>query len=53
MARAKTADDAKKIGVDIAHEMIETLAPHVAGFAVSAPFGNVPLALAALGRTTL
>ncbi len=53
MAKAGSADDAKKIGVEIAHEMIETLAPHVAGFAVSAPFGNVKLALAALGRTRL
>jgi homocysteine S-methyltransferase len=53
MAKAKTAEDAKKIGIEIAHEMIATLAPHVAGFAVSAPFGNVRLALAALGRLHL
>jgi len=53
MSKAKSAEDGKKIGVEIAHEMMETLAPHVAGFAVSAPFGNVPLALAALGRMTL
>lgn len=53
MAKAKSADDGKKIGVEIAHEMIQTLAPHVAGFAVSAPFGNVALALAALGRIKL
>jgi homocysteine S-methyltransferase len=53
MAKAKSAEDGKKIGVEIAHEMIELLAPHVAGFAVSAPFGNVNLALAALGRIKL
>lgn len=53
MAKAASAEDGKKIGVEIAHEMIQTLAPHVAGFAVSAPFGNVTLALAALGRITL
>ncbi len=53
MAQAQSAEDARKIGVEIAHEMIETLAPHVAGFAVSAPFGNVRLALAALGRLSL
>lgn len=53
MAKAASAEDAKKIGIDIAHEMVETLAPHVAGFAVSAPFGNVKLALAALGRGNL
>ena len=50
MAGAKSAEDAKKTGIDIAHEMIETLAPHVAGFAVSAPFGNIKIALSALGR---
>jgi homocysteine S-methyltransferase len=50
MAKAKTREDGRKIGIQIAHEMIATLAPHVAGFAVSAPFGNVKIALAALGR---
>ncbi|MDH4201763.1 MAG: bifunctional homocysteine S-methyltransferase/methylenetetrahydrofolate reductase [Phycisphaerae bacterium] len=49
MAKAKTQEDGRKIGIEIAHEMIATLAPHVAGFAVSAPFGNVKIALAALG----
>lgn len=53
MEKAKSAEDGKKIGIEIAHEMIQTLAPHVAGFAVSAPFGNVTLALAALGRIKL
>ncbi len=50
MAAAKTRQEGRKIGVEIAHEMIAELAPHVAGFAVSAPFGQVELALAALGR---
>lgn len=50
MAKATTREDGRKIGIEIAHEMIATLAPHVAGFAVSAPFGNVKTALAALGR---
>ena len=50
MSKAKTREDGRKIGIEIAHEMIATLAPHVAGFAVSAPFGNVKIALAALGR---
>jgi homocysteine S-methyltransferase len=53
MAKAKTRDDGRKIGIEIAHEIIATLAPHVAGFAVSAPFGNVKIALAALGRITI
>lgn len=50
MAKAKTREDGRKIGVEIAHEMIAELASHVAGFAVSAPFGQVEMALAALGR---
>ena len=50
MSKAKTREDGRKIGIEIAHEMITTLASHVAGFAVSAPFGNVKIALAALGR---
>jgi homocysteine S-methyltransferase len=51
MARAKSQDDGRKIGIEIAREMIEQLAPHVAGFAVSAPFGNVQTALATLNKT--
>ena len=50
MSKAKTREDGRKVGIEIAHEMIETLTPHVAGFAVSAPFGNVKIALAALGK---
>jgi len=50
MAKASTREDGRKIGIEIAHEMIETLRPHAAGFAVSAPFGNVKIALAALGK---
>ena len=50
MAKAKTREDGRKIGIEIAREMIEILTPHVAGFAVSAPFGNVKIALAALGK---
>lgn len=50
MAKAQTREESQKIGIEIAHEMITELAPHVAGFAVSAPFGNVQTALATLGR---
>jgi homocysteine S-methyltransferase len=50
MSKATTKDQGRKIGIEIAREMIETLRPHVAGFAVSAPFGNVKIALAALGK---
>jgi homocysteine S-methyltransferase len=50
MAKAKTQQDGRKIGVEIAREMIEQLAPHAAGFAVSTPFGNVRMALATLNK---
>jgi len=53
MARAKTRQDGRKIGVEIAHEMIAELSAHVAGFAVSAPLGQVDMALASLGRISL
>lgn len=50
MSRAATQEQGRRIGIEIAREMMERLAPHVAGFAVSAPFGNVKIALAAMGR---
>ena len=53
MSKAKTRQEGKKIGVQIAREMIEHIAYCVAGFAVSAPFGNVNIALAALGKIPL
>ncbi len=53
MAKAKTKQEGRRIGAEIAHEMIVQLAPHAAGFAVSAPMGQVEIALAALGRIPL
>ena len=50
MSKATTKEQGRHIGIEIAREMIEALKPHVAGFAVSAPFGNVKIALAALGK---
>ncbi len=50
MAKAKTKEAGREIGIEIAREMVETLKPHVAGFAVSAPFGNVQIPLAVLGK---
>ncbi len=50
MSKAKTQQDGRKIGVEIAIELIEQIQPCVSGFAVSAPFGNVKLALAVLGK---
>jgi homocysteine S-methyltransferase len=50
MSTAKTQQQGKTIGVEIARELIEKISDRVAGFAVSAPFGNVKIALAVLGR---
>jgi 5,10-methylenetetrahydrofolate reductase len=50
MSRAKTKEEGRALGIAIAHEMVEAIQDRVAGFAVSAPFGNVHTALAVLGK---
>ena len=50
MSAAKTQQQGKTIGVEIAGELIDRISDRVAGFAVSAPFGNVKIALAVLGK---
>ena len=50
MAPAQTREQARRCGVDIAREMIDTIESYVDGFAVSAPFGNVRTALAVLQK---
>jgi homocysteine S-methyltransferase len=50
MAVVQNAEDAKKVGVDIAREMVEALAGKVAGIQLSAPFGRIELALAIIGQ---
>jgi homocysteine S-methyltransferase len=50
MSAAKTQQEGRIIGVEIARELIEQIQDRVAGFAVSAPFGNVKIALATLGK---
>ena len=50
MAGAKTKEEGRALGIAIAHEMVEGIQDRVAGFAVSAPFGNVHTALAVLGK---
>jgi methionine synthase / methylenetetrahydrofolate reductase(NADPH) len=50
MSNARTKQEARALGVEIAREMMDTIGEYVAGFAVSAPFGNVRIALAALGK---
>lgn len=49
MSQAKTRAAGRRIGIEIAREMVAALTPHVAGFAVSAPFGNVKIPLAVMG----
>lgn len=50
MAVVKEAEDAKKVGVEIAAEMVEQLGKQVQGIQLSAPFGKIELALAIIGR---
>lgn len=50
MSQAKTKEAGRALGIAIAHEMVEAIRDRVAGFAVSAPFGNVRTALAVLGK---
>lgn len=50
MAAAQTQEQARRLGIEIAREMIAAIADRVAGFAVSAPFGNVRTALSVLGK---
>ncbi len=50
MSLAKTQEQGRTLGIQIAREMMEKISDRVAGFAVSAPFGNVKIALAVLGK---
>ena len=50
MAEVTDPDDAKKVGVEIAREMVNELGTKVQGIQLSAPFGRVELALAIIGR---
>ncbi len=48
MSQATTKEEGRVLGVEIAREMVEAIEDRVAGFAVSAPFGNVKTALAVM-----
>jgi methionine synthase I (cobalamin-dependent)/5,10-methylenetetrahydrofolate reductase len=50
MSRATTKEQGRGTGIEIARELIAATRDRVAGFAVSAPFGNVETALAVLGK---
>jgi len=53
MSEAKTKEQGRALGIQIARELMEEIRRHVAGFAVSAPFGNVTTALAVLGKAEI
>jgi homocysteine S-methyltransferase len=48
MSHAKTKEDGRKLGIEIAREICEAISDRVAGYQVSAPFGLVDLALQVL-----
>jgi len=49
MAKASSKEDARKTGVEISQEICEKIKDAVGGYQVSAPFGNIDLALEVLG----
>jgi len=50
MAQTKDQKDSRRAGIEIARELMEQISDVTAGFAISAPFGNVKMALAAAGK---
>jgi homocysteine S-methyltransferase len=50
MSAAQTREQGRALGIEIAQELVAQIEDRVAGFAVSAPFGNVKSALAVLGK---
>jgi len=50
MSKATTKEAGRALGIEIAQELVAKIQDRVAGFAVSAPFGNVATALAVLGK---
>ena len=45
MSKAKTKEEGRALGVNIAREIRDEISDRVAGFQVSAPFGIIDLAL--------
>ncbi len=50
MSKTTTRQQGRTAGIEIAREIVEQIEDHVDGFAISAPFGNVKLALAVLDK---
>lgn len=53
MGEATSKEHGIALGVEIARELVAAIGSSVAGLAVSAPFGNVEIALAVLGKTDI
>lgn len=53
MALPLNPDDAKKVGIEIAREMVEALQREIQGVQISAPFGRIDLALAVIGKSAV
>jgi len=53
MSKATTKEHGRALGIEIAQELVAKVQDRVAGFAVSAPFGNVATALAVLGKVAV
>jgi methionine synthase / methylenetetrahydrofolate reductase(NADPH) len=49
MARCRSKEEGHRVGIEIARKIIEQISTRVSGFQVSAPLGNVEMALAVLG----
>jgi methionine synthase I (cobalamin-dependent)/5,10-methylenetetrahydrofolate reductase len=50
MSHAKTKEEGRELGIEIAREICDAISDRVAGYQVSAPFGLVDLALQVLDR---
>jgi homocysteine S-methyltransferase len=51
MSVPQSPEDAKKVGAEIAHQMVEEISDMVQGFQISAPFGRIDLALEVVGKS--
>ena len=50
MARCRSREEGQRVGIEIARKILDQVSPRVCGFQVSAPLGNVEIALAVLGK---
>ncbi|MEZ4741442.1 MAG: bifunctional homocysteine S-methyltransferase/methylenetetrahydrofolate reductase [Bdellovibrionota bacterium] len=53
IAKTQSPQDARKLGVEIAREMIEKLGNDIQGIQLSAPFGRIDLSLAIIGKSEI